>query len=311
MLAIETEGLARRFQRLWAVNGIDLSVPEGAIFGFLGPNGAGKTTTIRLLLDLLRPDRGKIRILGEDLSRNRVKALANVGAAFETPSHYEHLTGRENINITRHLRRLPKSEIDRVLETVELTHVADRQVSKYSLGMRHRLGLAKALLGNPKLLFFDEPTNGLDPIGIREIRGFIKSLPERTGATVFVSSHHLAEVEQMATHVAVINRGSIVFQGTMRELQTLHTPYLNVVCDRPDAAVERLQAAGYVVEQRPDRILVALSSAEAANGEAAAINRDLIAAGFEVSHLAVASWTLEELFMQFVSAPESTGETGV
>jgi ABC-2 type transport system ATP-binding protein len=304
MLAIETEGLARRFQGNWAVNGIDLAVPDGAIFGFLGPNGAGKTTTIRMLIDLLRPHKGKIRILGEDLTKNRVKALRNVGVAFEAPAHYEHLTGRENLDITRRLRGLPKTEIDRVLETVELAYVADRHVRKYSLGMRHRLGLAKALLGQPKLLLFDEPTNGLDPIGIREIRQFIQTLPERTGATVFISSHHLAEVEQMATHVAVIHQGSIMFQGTMGELQGMHTPYLDIVCSRMDEAAARLQAAGREVERRGDRLRVTLSSAENANAEAAQVNTDLVGAGFEVQHLAVASWTLEELFMQFVTAPQ-------
>jgi lantibiotic transport system ATP-binding protein len=298
MTAIETEGLRKRFRGVNAVDGVDLSVPEGAIFGFLGPNGAGKTTTIRLLLGLLSPNRGSIRLFGEDLRRRRLKALKSVGVAFETPAHYEHLTGRENLDITRRLLKLDASEIDRVLATVELAYVADRQVRKYSLGMRHRLGLARALLGKPKLLIFDEPTNGLDPVGIREMRDFIKTLPERTGATVFVSSHHLAEIEQMATHVAVINLGKIVFQGDMGALRALHAPRLEIGCSDPDAAARLLAGP----ERRGGRLVLELASAETAEAEAASINKRLVDAGHDVHHLAIAPWTLEELFLQLVGA---------
>lgn len=302
MTAIETEGLRKRFRGVNAVDGVDLAVPEGAIFGFLGPNGAGKTTTIRLLLGLLSPNRGRIAIFGEDLKRNRLKALKSVGVAFETPAHYEHLTGRENLDITRRLLKLDKPEIDRVLATVELAHVADRHVRKYSLGMRHRLGLARALLGRPKLLIFDEPTNGLDPVGIREMRDFIKTLPERTGATVFVSSHHLAEIEQMASHVAVIHLGKIVFQGGMNELRGLHAPRLEIACSDAEAAAGQLRATGRGVELRGGRLVLELSSAAAAEGEAASVNRGLVDAGLDVHHLAIAPWTLEELFLQLVGA---------
>ena len=302
MTAIETEGLRKRFRGVNAVDGVDLTAPEGSIFGFLGPNGAGKTTTIRLLLGLLTPDRGRIRIFGEDLRRNRMKALKSVGVAFETPAHYEHLTGRENLDITRRLLKLDKSEIDRVLETVELSYVADRLVRKYSLGMRHRLGLARALLGAPRLLILDEPTNGLDPVGIREMRDFIKTLPDRTGATVFVSSHHLAEIEQMASHVAVINLGRIVFQGAMGELRALHAPRLELACADADAALAHLSGGGRVAEVRGARLVLDLPSAQDAEREAAAVNRSLVEAGIGVHHLAIAPWTLEELFLQLVGA---------
>lgn len=302
MIAIKTEGLHKRFRGVNAVDGVDLSVPEGAIFGFLGPNGAGKTTTIRLLLGLLRPNRGRIVIFGENLKSRRKHALKSVGVAFETPAHYEHLTGRENLDITRRLLKLEKSEIDRVLETVELTHVANRLVRKYSLGMRHRLGLARSLLGRPKLLVFDEPTNGLDPVGIREMREFIKSLPERTGATVFVSSHHLAEIEQMASHVAVINLGQIVFQGDMKELRGLHAPRLEIACSDAKAATSFLAGSGKASQERGGRLVLELASADDAEREAAEINRSLVHAGFDIHHLAIAPWTLEELFMQLVGA---------
>jgi ABC-2 type transport system ATP-binding protein len=302
MIAIETQGLHKRFRGVNAVDGVDLSVPEGAIFGFLGPNGAGKTTTIRLLLGLLRPNRGRIALFGESLKNRRTKALKSVGVAFETPAHYEHLTGRENLDITRRLLKLDKSEIDRVLETVELKYVENRLVRKYSLGMRHRLGLARALLGRPKLLIFDEPTNGLDPVGIREMREFIKTLPERTGATVFVSSHHLAEIEQMASHVAVIHLGKIVFQGGMSELRGLHAPRLELACSDATAAASFLSGAGKPAETKGGRLVLELASADGAEREAAEINRDLVGAGFDIHHLAIAPWTLEELFLQLVGA---------
>ena len=307
-IAIETEGLRKRFRGVNAVDGVDLSVPEGAIFGFLGPNGAGKTTTIRLLLGLLNPNRGRIAIFGEDLRRNRLRALKSVGVAFETPAHYEHLTGRENLDITRRLLKLDKAEIDQVLSTVELSHVADRHVRKYSLGMRHRLGLARALLGKPKLLIFDEPTNGLDPVGIREMRDFIKTLPARTGATVFVSSHHLAEIEQMASHVAVIHLGKIVFQGAMDELRGLHAPRLEIGCSDDASASAMLGGGARKVESRYGRLVIELSSAEGAKARAAAINRKLNEAGIDVHHLAIAPWTLEELFLQLVGAKPQLGQ---
>ncbi|WP_395072193.1 ABC transporter ATP-binding protein [Hyphococcus sp.] len=302
MTAIETEGLRRRFRGVNAVDGVDLNVPEGAIFGFLGPNGAGKTTTIRLLLGLLTPNRGRIRIFGDDLHRNRMQALKSVGVAFETPAHYDHLTGRENLDITRRLLKLEKSEIERVLTTVELVHVADRHVRKYSLGMRHRLGLARALLGNPRLLIFDEPTNGLDPVGIREMRDFIKTLPVRTGATVFVSSHHLAEIEQMASHVAVIHQGQIVFQGAMSALRGLHAPRLEIGCSDPIQATALLGGGARKVEQKGSRLSIDLAVTDSTEARAASINRKLNEAGIDVHHLTISPWTLEELFLQLVGA---------
>ncbi|WP_425410826.1 ABC transporter ATP-binding protein [Hyphococcus sp.] len=302
MTAIETEELRKRFRGVNAVDGVDLSVPEGAIYGFLGPNGAGKTTTIRLLLGLLRPNRGRIAIFGENLKTKRRRALKSVGVAFETPAHYEHLTGRENLDITRRLLKLEKTEIDRVLDTVELTHVANRLVRKYSLGMRHRLGLARALLGQPKLLIFDEPTNGLDPVGIREMREFIKTLPARTGATVFVSSHHLAEIEQIASHVAVINLGQIVFQGEMTALRGLHAPRLEIAGNDLDAVSLFLSQTELAPTKKDGKLVITLSAAESAEREAAQINRNLVDAGFDIHHLVIAPWRLEELFLQLVGA---------
>ena len=187
-IAIETEGLGRRFGTEAAVHGVALRVPERAVYGFLGQNGAGKTTTIRLLLGLIKPTAGTAKIFGLDVQRSRREAARLVGALVETPCHYDHLTGRENLAITRRLLGTDNSEIDRVLETVDLTYAADRRVGGYSLGMRQRLGVARALIGKPRLLLLDEPTNGLDPHGILDMRKFIGTLPDREGVTVFVSS---------------------------------------------------------------------------------------------------------------------------
>lgn len=193
--AITTQNLTRRFGSHLAVDQVDLDVPPRTVYGFLGPNGAGKSTTIRMLLGLLRPDRGRVHLLGRSLTDHRKALLHDVGALVEAPSVYDHLTGRENLDVTARLRGgVSESAIERALEIVELRAAADRRAGTYSLGMKQRLGLATALLDEPKLLILDEPTNGLDPAGMREIRTLLRRLPTRAGVTVFLSSHLLGEV---------------------------------------------------------------------------------------------------------------------
>ncbi|MBX9815049.1 MAG: hypothetical protein A4S12_09325 [Proteobacteria bacterium SG_bin5] len=218
MLAIETLGLSKGFGGRLAVEGVSLRVPMGSIYGFLGPNGAGKTTTMRLLLGLLRADAGQVRLLGVDLAADRIAALRGVGAFVESPSLYDHLSGRANLGLTQTLLGLPRREIDRVLEVVELRHAAERRVAGYSLGMKQRLALARALLGAPRLLLLDEPTNGLDPDGIIAMRDLIRALPHRIGATIFVSSHLLAEVERVATIIGLMRGGRLVLQADIAAL---------------------------------------------------------------------------------------------
>ena len=214
--AIETDALTRRFGARVAVSDLALRVPEGGIYGFLGLNGAGKTTTIRMLLGLIRADGGSVRIFGEPFRR---EVLARIGALVEMPSLYAHLTGRENLEVTRRQIAAPREAIDRVLAIVGLVADANRLVREYSLGMRQRLGLALALLGSPDLLILDEPTNGLDPAGIHEMRDLIRRLPAEHGVTVFLSSHLLAEVEQVAGFIGIIHEGRMVFQGSLAELR--------------------------------------------------------------------------------------------
>ncbi len=202
--SIQIEDVWKSYGAVPAVCGLSLNVPPRSVYGFLGPNGAGKSTTIRIVLGLQRPDRGSVYLFGHALAENRLTLLRRIGSLVESPSLYENLTGRENLEVHRRLLALPIRAIDEALDTVDLLPAADRVVKGYSSGMKQRLGLAQALLGNPELLLLDEPTNGLDPAGIREVRDLIRDLPNRSKATVFLSSHLLAEVEQVATHLAVI-----------------------------------------------------------------------------------------------------------
>ena len=220
MNIIETHDLCKQYGNALRVAHLDLDVPEGSVYGFLGPNGAGKSTTLKMILGLVRPTAGDIRVLGKKMDGgSRLAVLRQVGSLIESPSYYGHLTGEENLRIVQTLRGVPEKNIREVLQIVRLDGQRGKRVAHYSLGMKQRLGLAAALLGYPKLLILDEPTNGLDPAGIQEMRELICSLPERFGMTVVVSSHLLSEIDQMADHVAIIREGELVFQDT---LETLH-----------------------------------------------------------------------------------------
>ena len=219
MQIIETEHLTKYYGKTPVVDGLSLSVPEGSVYGFIGPNGAGKSTTMKMLLGLVKPNSGSIRLLGKSMTQqNRLSLLRQTGSLIESPACYGHLTGEENLQILAELKNVPERNIDRVLEIVELTD-SRRKVQQYSLGMRQRLGIAQALLGNPKLLILDEPTNGLDPSGIQQMRNLIKDMPNRCGATVLISSHLLGEMEQMVDQVGIINHGRLLFQGELDDLR--------------------------------------------------------------------------------------------
>lgn len=219
MNIIQTHDLCKQYGNALRVSHLNLNVPEGSIYGFLGPNGAGKSTTLKMILGLVRPTAGSIRILGKDMdSSNRLSVLRQVGSLIESPSYYGHLTGEENLRIVQTLRGIPEKNIREVLQIVRLDGQREKKVAHYSLGMKQRLGLAAALLGYPKLLILDEPTNGLDPAGIQEMRELICDLPGRFGMTVVVSSHLLSEIDQMANHVAIIREGELVFQDSLDAL---------------------------------------------------------------------------------------------
>jgi ABC-2 type transport system ATP-binding protein len=294
--AIEVEGLSKSFGRAAAVRGVNLHVGRGGVYAFLGPNGAGKSTTIRLCLGLLKPTAGRIAILGLDLAAHRLTILARTGSLIEHPSSYPHLTARENLEVARRILGAPRSDIDRVLEIVGLERRARSLVRTFSLGMKQRLGLAQAMLGRRDLLILDEPTNGLDPQGMSDIRSLVRRLPSDHGVTVFLSTHLLSEVEQVATHVGILSQGELVFEGSAAELAARREPRLRIRVDRPDAASSLLGTRGWTV-RRSDDALIATDTAAAA-----AINRTLVAAGHEVHHLAIESASLEDVFLGMTQA---------
>ncbi|MCM1125947.1 MAG: ABC transporter ATP-binding protein [Lachnospiraceae bacterium] len=216
---IETEHLTKKFKSFVAVNDISLHIRKGSIYGFLGPNGAGKSTTMKMLLGLTAPTRGSFTIDGKHFPEDRLAILKGVGSLIESPSFYANLTGRENLDIIRRILRLPETAADDALELVGLSEFGSRLAKKYSLGMKQRLGLAGALIGRPPVLILDEPTNGLDPAGIHEIRNLIKSLPGLYDCTVLISSHMLSEIELMADDIGILNHGRLLFEGSLDDLR--------------------------------------------------------------------------------------------
>lgn len=297
---IRVEKVWKSYGAMEAVRGLSLIVPPQSVYGFLGPNGAGKSTTIRMVLGLQCPDRGTISLFGRRLELERIALLRRIGSLVESPSLYLHLTGRENLEVHRRLLGSPARAIDQSLEAVDLIPVAGRLVRNYSSGMKQRLGLAQALLGNPELLLLDEPTNGLDPAGIHEVRALIRDLPRRRGVTVFLSSHLLAEVEQMATHLAIISQGQLKFEGKPEELQSGGKQAVLVEVDRPERADELLTGLGLAVTRERNRILIIPND----QYESAQINTILVNAGIAVSHLARQTLILEDRFLELTgSAP--------
>lgn len=216
---ITTCHLTKKYKSFTAVNDVSLHIQKGRIYGFLGPNGAGKSTTMKMLLGLTAPTKGSFTINGKHFPDDRLEILKGIGSLIEAPSFYANLTGRENLDIIRRILDLPKHAVDDALALVGLTAFGDRLAKKYSLGMKQRLGLAEALIGRPPILILDEPTNGLDPSGIHEIRNLIKSLPALYDCTVLISSHMLSEIELIADDIGILNYGRLLFEGELNELR--------------------------------------------------------------------------------------------
>lgn len=219
MNIIETNQLTKSYGDFTAVSRLNLHIRKGSVYGFLGPNGAGKSTTMKMFLGLTRPTEGGFQIDGKTYPGDRVAILKEIGSFIEAPAFYGNLTGEENLDIIRKILGLPKSSVSDALELVGLAPFRKRLAKKYSLGMKQRLGLAGALIGRPPILILDEPTNGLDPVGIHEIRTLIKSLPQQFDCTVLVSSHLLSEIELMADDVGILNHGRLLFEGTIPQLK--------------------------------------------------------------------------------------------
>lgn len=216
---ITTEQLTKKYKNFVSVNNVSLHIRKGSIYGFLGPNGAGKSTTMKMLLGLTAPTKGSFAIDGRHFPEDRIAILKGVGSFIESPSFYANLTGRENLDIIRRILGLPGDSVDDALELVGLEEFGGRLAKKYSLGMKQRLGLAGALLGRPPVLILDEPTNGLDPSGIHEIRNLVKSLPGLYDCTIMISSHMLSEIELMADDIGILNHGNLLFEGSLEELR--------------------------------------------------------------------------------------------
>jgi lantibiotic transport system ATP-binding protein len=239
------ENLTFSFKDHVVLKNLTLHVPEKSIYGFVGPNGAGKTTTIRTLLGLYAVETGKVSFSGKDICSDRIEILSRIGAMVEQPSLYEHLNARDNLEITRTLLRVSKSRIDELLEIVGLTNSSKKKVKAFSLGMKQRLGIAIALLSNPELLILDEPTNGLDPHGIKELRELLAHLNKEFGTTIFLSSHILSEIEKLVTHVGIINKGQMIFEGTLGELYSASSNELIIETDNSDLLSAELSRIGF------------------------------------------------------------------
>lgn len=285
-----------------AVDHVDLAVPEGAVYGFLGPNGAGKSTTMKMLLGLIKPTGGDITVLGTAFAtdgkkavgeKERLAILKQTGSLIETPSYYGHLTGRENLQIICRLKNVPESEIPEVLALVRMENQQDKKAGQYSLGMKQRLGLAGALLGNPKLLLLDEPTNGLDPAGIQEMRELIRTLPQNRHITVMVSSHLLSEIDQMVDYVGVINKGQLIYQDSLLRLHEHSKKELCLRTTNNNRALCLLQENQIACRVEQDTLLFP----ETEDEQTAFLTSALVREGIGILRLWEQQKSLEDIFL--------------
>lgn len=292
-MIVKTTGLTRRYGKTTVVDQVNMHIQRGEIYGFLGPNGAGKTTTIRMLLGLIHPTSGEVEIFGESLKQKRISILKKVGSLVESPSYYGHLSGRDNLEVSRRLLGVSRQRVDQVLEMVRLTHAADKKVKQYSLGMKQRLGIAAALLADPELLILDEPTNGLDPAGIHEIREFIVEMPKAYGVTVLVSSHLLSEIDQMATQVGIIDKGKMIFQGDIQTLRQQSRPQIRLGVGDPPDACRLLTEQGWEVSLDEDGLYLP----ELTQQETAHVVETLVMKRFSVYRVEEIKQSLEDIFL--------------
>lgn len=302
MAILETRSLCKRYGTAMRVNGLNLSVPEGSIYGFLGPNGAGKSTTLKMALGLVHPTSGAVKLFGKEMNAaNRRDILRRTGSLIEAPSYYGHLTGKENLEVIRQMKGAPEKDVDEVLRIVRLDGQKDKRAAHYSLGMKQRLGLAGALLGYPKLLILDEPTNGLDPAGIQEMRELILELPERFGMTVVVSSHLLSEIDQIAGHVGIIREGELVFQDSMAALHDRSTHHLELRTENDPAAARLLRARGIEADIQDGRLTLPVLT----DGETAEAVRALVESRVGVLRLEERQKSLEDIFLELTGRAAS------
>ncbi|MDN4602564.1 ABC transporter ATP-binding protein [Paenibacillus vandeheii] len=298
---VETHNLSKSYGGTNRVHQVNLAVETGQIFGFLGPNGAGKTTTLKMLLGLIKPSEGTVKVFGKDLNKHRPSILNQTGSLIESPSYYGHLTGLENMKVMQRLRNVPNKNIDEALKIVRLENQKHKQADQYSLGMKQRLGIAMALLAFPSLLILDEPTNGLDPAGIGEIRELIKSLPGQYGITVLLSSHLLSEIEQIATSVGIISDGKLLFQGTMQSLQANNKATIRFQTTNPARAEKILLTQGYMPKIQGKQLVFDYLHDE----EVSRMNKVLVEHDIPVIRIEEHKKSLEDIFLDLTGKERS------
>lgn len=295
---IKTTGLSYRYSKdAQTLSDINLQIERGSIYGFLGPNGSGKTTTLSLLLGLLKVQQGNIQIFGKELESNRIDILKRIGSLVETPSLYGHLTAKENLEVYRGVYGASKERVNEVLKIIELDYTGKKTVKKFSLGMKQRLSIALALLPNPELLVLDEPSNGLDPAGIIELRKLIRKLNKAFGMTIVISSHLLAEVEKMVSHVGIIFKGSMLFQGTLQDLHFFQQQSSKLFIKTSDNEIAFQLLKEYEPERSADRLAVPFRNID----QVASINRTLTQHDLDVYLLHPKENDLEQLFINLTS----------
>ena len=302
MNAITTKNIRKTIDGTTIIPDLSLTVPNGSIYGFLGPNGAGKTTTIRLILGLIKPTSGSLEITGQQLTADRRDVLAHIGSLVESPSLYPHLSGTDNLRIATLIHNIPEKRIGEVLEIVGLSNAADKLAGQYSLGMKQRLGIAIALLHKPSLLILDEPTNGLDPSGIKDLRELIISFQRDHGMTVFLSSHLLSEIEHMATHIGVIHHGRLLFEGTKEALQERSHPSLALTTPVTDKALTVIKKLGLAAEVKDAQIIIHTTT----NEEAAQVAKQLALSNVAIYELRRVDNDLESIFIELTHGEEET-----
>jgi len=296
MNIIETNSLMYDFGSKSVLKGIDLTVQTGSIFGFLGPNGSGKTTTIRALLGLAHVPEKSVMLFGKDIRTHRIEILKNTGSLIEYPALYNHLSGYDNLHILCNLTSTSKKKIKELLNLVLLTDDSSKKVGKYSLGMKQRLGIAAALLTDPDLLILDEPTNGLDPAGIRDMRHLIKTLNQDFGKTIFISSHLLYEVEMICSHLAILNEGKLVFQGKACELRNKYAKLLLVDTSDNKKSAELIEQQ-YSVKVTEDLLEIVVKE----ENDSAVISKILFRNDIDIYRLEPQSQNLEDLFFKLTT----------
>ena len=295
-MILQTHNLSKKFGDNFSVKDLSIHVKEGEIYGFLGPNGAGKSTTMKMILGLIKATEGSIDIFDKTLQKNQQDILKHIGSLIEEPSYYPNMTGLENLQLVQQLMKLPSANVKEALKIVRLTEHKDKLVKNYSLGMKQRLGIALAIVKFPKFLILDEPTNGLDPAGIQEIRQLIKSFPEKYGMTVLISSHLLSEIEQIATTVGIINHGQLIFEGDLKQLED--DEKIEIQTNQFEKAITLLKKNDYSLDETMKKICLLSSCSKFQIAKAIKL---LVDNDIEIYQVRSVKKSLEQTFLEMTN----------